>query len=148
MRIAALLVSLADLADQASRRSRFVRRRVLAAISPAEEAAYRCVADAARAFGAPVPANAIVAAGDWMATSSDGDDPDDAMRLALRLRALAAALVLMQAAGRDRFEPGANAARPITARVQARHAPVASTGRRSLRILKPPNPPRCLRFFP
>ncbi|MDR7031953.1 hypothetical protein [Mesorhizobium sp. BE184] len=148
MRIAALLVSLADLADQASRRSRFMRRRVLAAISPAEEAAYRCVADAARAFGAPVPANAIVAAGDWMAASSDGDDPDDAMRLALRLRALAAALVCLLMQGCNRLEPGANAARAIAGRAQARHAPVASTGRRSLRILKPPNPPRCLRFFP
>lgn len=150
LRVIALLLSLADLADEASLRYRFVRRRVLAALRPAEEAAYRCAAGAAREFGAPVPANAIVAAGEWMAAGEDGDDPDDATRLALRLRALAAALVLMQAgwlAGRNRFEIGANAARAIAAQTEAQHAPLAPTGRRSMRILKPPNPPPCRAVF-
>lgn len=140
LRIAALLFALADLADQASLRSRFVRRRVLAALRPAEDAAYRCIADAARACGAPVPANAIVAAGEWMAAADEGDDADDAARLALRLRALAVALVLMQAgwlAGRNCIAVGANATP-----AEARHAPVASAGQRVMRILKPPDPPR------
>lgn len=150
LRIVAMLFSLADLADEASLRSRSVRRRVFATLRPAEEAAYGCVTDAAREFGAPVPANAIVAAGEWMA-ADEGDDPNDAMRLALRLRALAVALVLMQAGwltGRNRFEIGANAARAIAAQTEARHAPLASTGRRSMRILKPPNLPRCPAVFP
>ncbi|WP_200948380.1 MULTISPECIES: hypothetical protein, partial [unclassified Mesorhizobium] len=60
-RIVALLFALAVLAERASSRSWFVRRRVLAILNPAEEAAYRCLADAARGFGAPVPARAIVA---------------------------------------------------------------------------------------
>lgn len=149
LRIVAMLFSLADLADEASLRSRFVRRRVLAVLRPAEDAAYRCAAGAACEFGAPVPANAIVAAGEWMAAASEGDDPDDATRLALRLRALAAALacVLMQTAGRNRFELGANAARAIAAQTEAQHAPLAPTGRRSMQILKPPNPPRCRAVF-
>jgi hypothetical protein len=146
MRIVALLFSLADLAEQASLRSWRVRRRVLAILRPAEEAAYRSIAGAAHEFGAPIPANAIVAAGEWMAAADEGDDPDDAMRLALRLRALAIALawVLMQAgrlADRNRFELGANAARIIAARAEAQHAPASSTGRQSLRTLKPPNLP-------
>ena len=146
LRIIALLVSLADLADRASLRSRFVRRRVLASLRPAEEAAYRSIAGTARGFGVPVPANAIIAAGEWMAAADEGDDPDDARRLALRFRALAAALacVLIQAswlAGRNRCGVGANAARAIAAPVEAWHAPVSSTCRRSMRILKPPDPP-------
>lgn len=92
-RIVVLLFALAVLAERASSRSWFVRRRVLAALRPGEEAAYRCVADAARAFGAPVPAKAIVAAGQWMA--GEGGDPDDGQRLAARLRALALALCVL-----------------------------------------------------
>lgn len=110
MRIAALLFALAVLAEQASRRSWFVRRRILAALRPAEEVAYRCVADAARTFGVPVPAQAMVAAGEWMAAGVDEDSPDEAVRLALRLRALAAALALcLLSAGRSGL-PDANGA--------------------------------------
>ncbi|MDR7033042.1 hypothetical protein [Mesorhizobium sp. BE184] len=72
-RIVALLFALAVLAEQASSRSWFVRRRVLAILNPAEEAAYRCVADAARGFGAPVPARAIVAAGHADGPSGSGN---------------------------------------------------------------------------
>ncbi len=127
MRIAALLFSLAGLAEQASRRWWFVRRRVLAILAPAEEAAYRCLADAARTFGVPVPVQAMVAAGEWMAAAGDEDSPDDALRLALRLRALAAALMLcLLSAGRfvlpdaaslrtERHEPTLRAGRPATA---------------------------------
>jgi hypothetical protein len=93
-RIVALLLSLADMADLASTRSWRVRCEVLAIVRRAEAAAFRSVAGAAGNFGAPVPAQAIVAAGAWMA-ADDGDDPADAARSAQRLRALAFALAFL-----------------------------------------------------
>jgi hypothetical protein len=93
-RLVALLFSLANLADIASTRSFRVRCEVLAIIRRGEAAAFRSVAGAAGNFGAPVPAQAIVAAGDWM-MADDGNDPTDAVRLAQRLRALAFALAFL-----------------------------------------------------
>jgi hypothetical protein len=94
MRMVALLFSLADAAAHASRRSRWVRRQIIAFLRPAEAAAYRSVIKAARHYGAPVPVIANLAYSDWMMmAANDGDDPDDAMRIADRLRALAIALV-------------------------------------------------------
>jgi hypothetical protein len=92
MHIVALLLSLADAAEFAAGGFGFTRRRVLAILRPAEEAAYRSILDAARHYGAPVPIGANLAYSEWMA-ANDGDDPDDAMRVADRLRALAIALV-------------------------------------------------------
>jgi hypothetical protein len=93
-RIVALLLSLADLADLASTRPYRIRCKVLAIVRRAEAAAFRSVAGTARDFGSPVPAQAMVAAGAWMA-ADDGDDPADAARLAQRLRALAFALAFL-----------------------------------------------------
>ena len=90
MRLVALLLSLADAAEQAAGRSRRVRRNVLAILRPAEPFAFRSLAGMARHYGAPIPVTAILTSGDWMATN--GDDPDDALLLAERFRALALAL--------------------------------------------------------
>lgn len=144
LRIIALLLSLADLAEQASLQSWSMRRRVLAILRPGEEAAYRSVAKAAREFGAPIPANAIVAAGEWMA-AGDGDDPEDAMRLALRFRALAIALafVLTQAgwlASRNSSAIG-EIPPPVGKPAKPRHDLAEQSARRNLRTLKPPDLP-------
>lgn len=93
MRIIALLLALADRAERAAGRSRFVRRHMLATLHPAEAAAYRIIANTARHFGASIPIHAHLAYSDWTASATEaGDDPDDVLRLANRLRALALAL--------------------------------------------------------
>ena len=91
MRTISLLLSLADAAEHAAGRSNRVRRNVLAALCPAEAAAFRIVVNTAHHFGAPLPAAVIVTSGDWM-IAAISDDPDDALGLADRLRTLALAL--------------------------------------------------------
>jgi hypothetical protein len=114
MRIIMLLFALADRAERAAGRSRFVRRHVLATLHPAEAAAYGIITDTARHYGAPIPIEANVAYSGWIASAADaGDDPDDALRVADRLRALALALSYI-AAWADYF------ARRLTA---PRHTP-------------------------
>jgi hypothetical protein len=96
MRIITLLFSLADMAERAAGRSRRVRRNVLAVLRTAEAAAFGAVINAARHYGAPVPTMANLAYSDWIA-AVHGDDPDDALRLANRFRALALALCYIAA---------------------------------------------------
>jgi hypothetical protein len=91
MRLIALLFSLADMAERAAGRSRFLRRHVLAILRPAEAAAFNSVSDAARHYGAPIPITANLAYSECIA-AAHGDDRDDALRLAERFRALALAL--------------------------------------------------------
>ncbi len=79
MRIVALLVSLADLAESASRRCRPVRSFVLWLLRPAESLAWDLV------IGAQPPAASI-------SIGPAGDDPADAMRLAENFRDLACEL--------------------------------------------------------
>jgi len=76
-RIVALLFSLADLAESASRRCRLVRRFVLWLLRPAENLAWDFV------VGAEPPAALMPPA---------GDDPADAIRLAENFRDLACEL--------------------------------------------------------
>ena len=80
-RIIALLVSFADLAERAAGRSAPVRCFVLWILRWAEMVAEEFVFDAA---GVPQPA--------LEGTASAGNGPDDALRLAARFYALAAAL--------------------------------------------------------
>jgi hypothetical protein len=96
MRLVSLLLSLADCAAYAARRSNRVRRNVLAALCPAEAAAFRIIVGAASHYGAPIPAGVIVTSGDWTAVA-DSDDPDAALLLADRFRALALALSFIAA---------------------------------------------------
>ncbi len=83
-RIAALLVALAVLAEQAAHRSAPVRLIVLWLLRQAEAAAAEFVFEE---IGVPALAADIIAAA--------GNGPEDAVRLAERLRVLAAALAAM-----------------------------------------------------
>ncbi|MCV0396372.1 MAG: hypothetical protein K5872_03625 [Rhizobiaceae bacterium] len=94
-RIAALLVALAALAEQAAGRCYLVRCLVLWLLRRAEAAAEAFVFDQT---GVPVPALAGFAA--------DGNGPADALRLAARFMVLAAALgALLLVARRLRRRP-------------------------------------------
>lgn len=101
MRTIGLLLSLADCAERAAGRSNRVRRHVLATLCPAEAAAFRVIFGTATHYGAPIPASVIVTSGNWLA-AADGDDPDAALLLADRFRALALALSYI-AAWADHF---------------------------------------------
>ncbi len=90
-RIIALLLAMAGLADRASVASYPVRRRTLEILLPAEAVAQESVLGMARNLGAPIPPQAYLAICGLMFTH-EGDDPADAVRLALRLRVLALAL--------------------------------------------------------
>jgi hypothetical protein len=79
MRIVALLFSLADLAESASRRCRLVRSFVLWLLRPAESLAWNFVVGVE-------PSAALMPVG------PAGDDPADAMRLAENFRDLACEL--------------------------------------------------------
>jgi len=93
-RIIALLFSLADLADSAASCRYNVRCKMLAILRRAEAIAHRSVIGTAQDFGLAAPPQAWLAIRALM-LASDGDDPDDATDLALRLRALAFALVYL-----------------------------------------------------
>lgn len=82
-RIVALLLTLADLADQAAERSRGTRCRALFFLHQGEAVAYAALSDLARDFGAPVVSQPTIA------PPRGGDSRADAALLALRLRALA-----------------------------------------------------------
>ena len=99
-RIVTMLVALAALAEQAAVRSFPVRFLVLCILRHAEVVAWRFVADAT---GATRPAPGEVPAA--------GNGPSDAMLLAARLRALAAALVALLRPGRPRAGAPVSAAR-------------------------------------
>lgn len=88
-RIVMLLLALAALADQASVRSRRVRREVLSILSPAEVFATEAVIWEAQAARTPM----------LTLPAYDGDSVEDAVQLAACFRALAAALanILAQA---------------------------------------------------
>lgn len=112
-RIVVLLFSLAECAEETSRRTWLIRRRVLAILRIAETVAFQSVAGAARDFGAPLPAQAVAAGRSWK-FDNDYDDPENALRLAQRFRALAVALAHLlamaeQLAGTT-FNAGANGA--------------------------------------
>ena len=99
-RITAMLVALAALAEQAAVRSFPVRFLVLCILRHAEVVAWRFVADAT---GAMRPVSGEV--------PPAGNGPSDAMLLAARLRALAAALVALLRPGRPRAGAPVSAAR-------------------------------------
>lgn len=86
-RIAALLFALAGLADLASRAPRPVRDHVLGILRSAEAVARAYVFGKALDLGGALPPPVCL----------DGDDPDDAARLALGLRLLALALASLAA---------------------------------------------------
>lgn len=92
-RIVALLFALAALADRAAAASRTVRCEVLSILRQAEAVARLSVIGTAHGLGAPPPAclehRAAMGASHF---ADNGDEPADAARLALRLRALAFAL--------------------------------------------------------
>jgi hypothetical protein len=96
MRLVSLLLSLADCAAYAARRSNRIRRNVLRVLCPAEAAAFKILVGTARHYGAPIPAEVITTSGDWTAIAGS-DDPDDALHLADRFRALALALSFIAA---------------------------------------------------
>lgn len=137
-----LLFSFADLAEQASVRSWRVRRDLLAILRKAETAAFWTVADAARDHGAPLPAAAVAAGRHWK-FDDDGDDPENALRLAHRFRALALALTCLlalaeqiAAAGGMRWTGADSTGMPVTNPVSfARLA-----GLRASAIRAPPSP--------
>lgn len=114
-RIAVLLLALARLAERAGSRSRPVRCLVLLVLRRAEVAASAFAADVAPL--APVPPR----------PSGAGDGPDEAARLAGRLRALAA--VFLALADRPR-RPGWRAAR--------RGRRISAGGRANDRAASPP----------
>ena len=95
-RMIALLLSLSRLAEQASTRSWRVRRRLLACLRRGETAAFLTVAGVALDCGAPLPVQAVAAGRHWKC-DDDGDDPENALRLAHRFRALAMALTCLLA---------------------------------------------------
>jgi hypothetical protein len=101
MSIIALLFSLADAAEAASGRSRRIRRNVLAVMPRAEAAAQAALIKWARHFGAPITPQALLAFY-TMPAEYNGDDPEDALRIAVRFRALALALYHL-AAWAERF---------------------------------------------
>lgn len=86
-RIVALLLALAALADRAALAPRPVRAYVLDILRQAEAVAQAFVVGMARDLGAAMPPRAGLYR----------DDPDDATRLALRLRVLALALASLAA---------------------------------------------------
>ena len=99
-RIMTMLVALAALAEQAAVRSFPVRFLTLCILRHAEVVAWAFVADATgttRSVPGEVPAA--------------GNGPSDAMLLAARLRALAAALACLLRPGRPRAGPPVSAAR-------------------------------------
>ena len=100
-RITAMLVALAALAEQAAVRSFPVRFLVLCILRHAEVVAWAFVADA---IGTTRPVSGEVPA---------GNGPSDAMLLAARLRALAAALVALLRPGRPRAGAPVSAAHSI-----------------------------------
>jgi hypothetical protein len=112
-RIIALLFALAELADRSSLAPFPVRCHVLCILRPAEAVIQAFIINMARDLGAQMPPQAYLTISEQMCMP-DGDDPADAMRLALRLRILALTLasLLAQAeccAGHDYggFDPGA-----------------------------------------
>lgn len=104
-RIVLLLLSFAGLAEQASVRAWRVRRNVLAILRRGETAAFWIVSGAARDCGAPLPLQAVAAGRHWK-FDDDGDDPENALRLAHRFRALAVALTLLLALAEQQAEAG------------------------------------------
>ena len=99
-RIMTMLVALAALAEQAAVRSFPVRFLTLCILRHAEVVAWAFVADA---IGTTRPVSGEV--------PPAGDGPSDAMLLAARLRALAAALIALLRPGRPRAGPPVSAAR-------------------------------------
>ena len=90
-RIVAMLLAIAELADRASHASRPVRLHVLGILRIAEAVVRSLVVGMMLNSYGSMPPQACLAIGTRMCTH-DSDDPDDAARLALGLRALALAL--------------------------------------------------------
>lgn len=100
-RIIALLLAMASMADRASLASYPARRRVVEILLSAETVAQESVLGMARTLGAPIPPQAYLAICALMYID-EGEDPADAVRLALRLRIVAMALANL-AAWKGRF---------------------------------------------